>query len=151
MGFRTGVRFSSGPLENGIVCCESDIQCRYFMVGCRSATNGKRFAMFNNDGLNLCLMNGYYDELYPEKKETKGEIYPEYDDMVGIANAANSRKVFINLGVDDLDKEYQRIVELGIGKNLTSIRYLNVFSPYWYFTFMDPDGNPIEITGEHKE
>ena len=116
-----------------------------------SATNGKRFAMFNNDGLNLCLMNGYYDELYPEKKETKGEIYPEYDDMVGIANAANSRKVFINLGVDDLDKEHQRIVELGIGKNLTPIRYLNVFSPYWYFTFMDPDGNPIEITGEHKE
>ena len=35
MGFRTGVRFSSGPLENGIVCCKSDIQCRYFMVGCR--------------------------------------------------------------------------------------------------------------------
>ena len=36
--------------------------------------------------------------------------------MVGIANDVNSRKVFINLGVDDLDKEYQRIVELGIGK-----------------------------------
>ena len=35
MGFRTGVRFSSGPLENGIVCCKSDIQCHYFMVGCR--------------------------------------------------------------------------------------------------------------------
>lgn len=32
MGFRTGVRFSSGPLENGIVCCESDLQCRYFML-----------------------------------------------------------------------------------------------------------------------
>lgn len=116
-----------------------------------SATNGKRFAMFNNEGLNLCLMNGYYDEQYPEKIETKGEIYPEYDNMVDIANAANSKKVFINLGVDDLDKEYQRIEELGIGKNLTPIRYLNVFSPYWYFTFMDPDGNPIEITGAHKE
>ena len=40
------------------------------------------------------------------------------------------QKVFINLGVDNLDKEYQRIAELGIGKNLTPIRYLNVFSPY---------------------
>lgn len=59
--------------------------------------------------------------------------------------------MFINLGVDDLDKEYQRIAELGIGKNLTPIRYLNVFSPYWYFTFMDPDGNPIEITGAYEE
>ena len=71
-----------------------------------SATNGKRFAMFNNDGLNLCLMNGYYDELYPEKKETKGEIYPEYDDMVGIANAANSRKVFIKLQENIRNKNY---------------------------------------------
>ena len=31
-----------------------------------SATNGKRFAMFNNPGLNLCLMNGYDDEQFPE-------------------------------------------------------------------------------------
>ena len=38
-----------------------------------SATNGKRFAIFNNDGLNLCLLNGYYDELYPEKKETNDD------------------------------------------------------------------------------
>ena len=71
-----------------------------------SATNGKRFAMFNNDGLNLCFMNGYYDELYPEKKETKGEIYPEYDDMVDIANAANSRKVFIKLQENIRNKNY---------------------------------------------
>lgn len=71
-----------------------------------SATNGKRFVMFNNDGLNLCLMNGYYDELYPEKKETKGEIYPEYDDMVDIANAANSRKVFIKLQENIRNKNY---------------------------------------------
>ena len=61
------------------------------------------------------------------------------------------QKAFINLGVDNLDKEYQRIAELGIGKKLPPIRYLNVFSPYWYFTFMDPDGNPIEITGAHEE
>ena len=97
-------------------------------------------------------MNGYYDSLHPEQKETKGEKYPEYDNLNEIANTANSKKVFINLGVEDLDKEYQRILNLGICTNLTPIRYLNVFSPYWYFTFMDPDGNPIEITGgRHKE
>lgn len=112
-----------------------------------SATNGKRFAMFNNPGLNLCLMNGYYDEQFPEQKETRGPSYDEYDNMSKIANSTNTKKVFINLGVEDLDKEYQRILDLGIGINMTPIRYLNVFSPYWYFTFMDPDGNPIEITG----
>ena len=116
-----------------------------------SATNGKRFAMFNNPGLNLCLMNGYYDEQFPEQKETRGPSYDEYDNMSKIANSTNTKKVFINLGVEDLDKEYQRILDLGIGINMTPIRYLNVFSAYWYFTFMDPDGNPIEITGGHKE
>lgn len=116
-----------------------------------SATNGKRFAMFNNPGLNLCLMNGYYDEQFPEQKETRGPSYDEYDNMSKIANSTNTKKVFINLGVEDLDKEYQRILDLGIGMNMTPIRYINAFSPYWYFTFMDPDGNPIEITGGHKE
>ena len=116
-----------------------------------SATNGKRFAMFNNPGLNLCLINGYYDEQFPEQNETRGTSYDEYDNMSKIANSTNTKKVFINLGVEDLDKEYQRILDLGIGINMTPIRYLNVFSPYWYFTFMDPDGNPIEITGGHKE
>ena len=71
--------------------------------------------------------------------------------MSKIANSTNTKKVFINLGVEDLDKEYQRILDLGIGMNMTPIRYINAFSPYWYFTFMDPDGNPIEITGGHKE
>lgn len=96
-------------------------------------------------------MNGYYDQQHPEQKKTKGPEYPEYDDTIEIANSDNTRKVFINLAVENLDKEYQRICDLGIGINLTPIRYLQVFSPYWYFTFMDPDGNPIEITGGHEE
>ena len=68
-------------------------------------------------------LNGYYDELYPEKKETKGEIYPEYDNMVGYCKCNKFKEVLSILGVDDLDKEYQRIAELEIGKNLTPIRY----------------------------
>jgi len=116
-----------------------------------SATNGERFAVFNNDGLNLCLLNGYYDSEHLEQVETKGEAYPIYDDTTAIANSENNRKVFINLCVPDLQKEYDRIAGLGIANELTPIRYLNVFSPYWYFTFMDPDGNPIEITGAYEK
>ena len=116
-----------------------------------SAKNGERFAVFNNDGLNICIYNGYYDFLHPEQMKTKGEAYPIYDDTAAIANSENNRKIFINLGVTDLQEEYDRIVSLGIANELTPIRYLNVFSPYWYFTFMDPDGNPIEITGRYEE
>ena len=83
--------------------------------------------------------------------KTKGESYPIYDDSLAIVNSENNRKIFINLGVHDLQEEYDRIISLGIADELTPIRYLNVFSPYWYFTFMDPDGNPIEITGGYQE
>lgn len=116
-----------------------------------SSRNGERFAVFNNDGLNICLFNGCYDAEHPEQMETIGESYPIYDDSLAIVNSENNRKIFINLGVHDLRKEYDRIVSLGNADELTPIRYLNVFSPYWYFTFMDPDGNPIEITGGYQE
>ena len=116
-----------------------------------STTNGERFAVFNNDSLNICLLNGYYDTEHPEQIETKGEVFPIYDDSASIVNNENNRKIFINLGVPDLQKEYDRIVSLNIAEKLTPIRYLKVFAPYWYFTFMDPDGNPIEITGWYED
>lgn len=116
-----------------------------------SAVNGKRFAMFQSNGLSLCLMNGYYDQENREQVITKGEYWPVYDDQSQIADSDNTRKVFINLGVDDLRAEYDRIEALGIAAQLTPIRFIQVFSPYWYFTFMDPDGNPIEVTGGYSE
>lgn len=116
-----------------------------------SSINGKRFAIFNNEGLNLCLMNGYYDNENSNQVITKGEYWEIYDNHSKIANNVNTRKVFINLAVENLKEEYDRIKELGIATQLTPIRYIEVFSPYWYFTFIDPDGNPIEITGGYKE
>ena len=116
-----------------------------------SDTNGKRFALFQNDGLNLCLMNGYYDLENPDKVTTKGEYWEVYDNLKRIVESENKQKIFLNFGVDDLKEEYNRIKGLGIAKSLTPIRYINVFSPYWYFNFMDPDGNPIEVTGAYTE
>ena len=116
-----------------------------------SDTNGKRFALFHNDGLNLCLMNGYYDLENPNKVTTKGEYWEVYDNLKRIVESENKQKIFLNFGVDDLKEEYNRIKGLGIAESLTPIRYINVFSPYWYFTFMDPDGNPIEITGAYTK
>ena len=90
-----------------------------------SATNGTRFAMFNNDGLNICLMNGYYDVQNPDRVIKRGEYFPQYDDQHLIAGAENTRKAFINLGVPDLRAEYERIKRLGIAANLTPIRYVS--------------------------
>ena len=96
-------------------------------------------------------MNGHYNSENSGHAVTKGEYWEIYDNQSEIANSINTRKVFINLGVEDLKAEYNRIKELVIATQMTEIRYINVFSPYWYFTFMYPDGNPIEITGNYAE
>lgn len=117
-----------------------------------SATNGSRFAMFNQtDSLTLCLMNGYFDSENRELVKTTGQYWEEYDNLKRIAESENNRKVFINIGVSDLQAEYDRIKNLGIAEQLTDIRYLEFASPYWYFTFMDLDGNPIEVTGKYQQ
>ena len=57
-----------------------------------SATNGKRFAQFNNKGLNLCLMNGHYDSENPSQVVIKGEYWEIYDNQSEIANKLRSRR-----------------------------------------------------------
>lgn len=115
------------------------------------AKNMSRFAIFNVNGLCLSIMNGYFDVQNPDKVDTKGNHYDQYDDMVAIAEKANCGKVVINLSTDDLEKEYQRILSLGIGENITPIRYISAGMPYYYFSMKDPDGNTIEITGPYEE
>ena len=116
-----------------------------------SAQNKTRFAIFNVNGLCLCLMNGYFDAKNPEQVTTAGKYYEEYDNMVAIAEQENPGKVVINLGTDDLKAEHERISGFGIGQDLTEIRYINAGSPYYYFCLQDPDGNTIEITGPYEE
>lgn len=111
------------------------------------AQNMNRFAIFNIDRLCLSIMNGYFDLENPDKITTKGKMYDEYDNYVKIAEKQNTGKVVINLATDDLRNEYNRICELGIGRNVTEIRYINAQNPYYYFTMKDPDDNIIEITG----
>ena len=115
------------------------------------AQNMTRFAIFNVNGLCLSIMNGYFDTENPDKVVTKGNRYDGYDDMVAIAEKSNCGKVVINLSTDDLEKEYQRILSLGIGENITAIRYINAKMPYYYFSMKDPDGNTIEMTGPYEE
>lgn len=112
-----------------------------------SAQNKTRFAIFHVGSLCLCLYNGKYDIENPEMVKHAGEYCPLFDDYVAIAESPNSRKVVINLGTPDLEKEYERVKEFCIGSDLTEIRYVNAGTPYWFFCLCDPDGNVIEITG----
>lgn len=113
--------------------------------------NMNRFAIFGIDGLRLCIMNGYFDKENPDKVVTKGKYYQEYDNSDEIAEKENPGKVVINLATDELQKEYDRLMKLDIGYNMTEIRYINARTPYYYFSLKDPDDNTIEITGPYKE
>ena len=111
--------------------------------------NMNRFAMFEFEGNCIALMNGHFDVKNPEKVVHKGEYSPYFDDLQSIVALPNSRKVVLNFWDEDLQKEYERVKELGISEHLTKIKYVcNVF-PYYYFQLTDPDGNVIEVTGEY--
>lgn len=112
--------------------------------------NKTRFAVFDINGLTLSIMNGKFDMEHPGEVVTKGEKCALYDDYTPIMEASNCGKVVINLNVDDLMAEYERIKSLDIAADLTKIRYINAKNPYYYFCLKDPDGNTIEITGNYE-
>lgn len=114
-----------------------------------TAQNKTRFACFQIDGLGLSVMNGKFDIMHPDEVIHKGDSCALYDDMEQIIHNSNGGKVVINLCTNDLRKEYNRIKDLGIGTDLTDIRYVNAGNPYWYFCLKDLDGNTIEITGNY--
>ncbi len=114
-----------------------------------SAQNKNRFAVFNAGGLCLCILNGYYDRDNPDKVTEVKKYNRLYDDFASVADAENSKKAVINLVTSDLKSERERIKALGIGSNLTDIRYIDAGAPYRYFCLLDCDGNIIEITGDY--
>lgn len=113
--------------------------------------NKDRFAVFDINGLTLSIMNGMFDRKHSDEVVTKGDYCALYDDYTPIMETPNCGKVVINLSVDDLRAEYERVKSLDIAANLTRIRYINARNPYYYFCLKDPDGNTIEITGNYED
>lgn len=116
-----------------------------------SSKNMERFAQFEFEGHNISLMNGYFDAQHPNLTEHRGDYIELFDDLVSIAEAENTHKVVLNFWVEDLEKEWNRLKELGIGNHLTQIKYVCNVMPYYYFQLTDPDGNVIEVTGKYEE
>lgn len=114
-----------------------------------SKKNMDRFAMFNFEGKCIALMNGYFDSRNGDKVVHKGEYIEYFDNLVQICNMPNSRKFVLNFWDEDLRQEYNRVKQLNISDNITTIKYVCNVSPYYYFQMTDPDGNVIEVTGDY--
>lgn len=115
-----------------------------------SSQNMQRFAQFEFNGKNISIMNGYFDAMNPNLTVRKGEYVEEFDNLVAIVEAENTHKFVLNLWTENLEQERYRIKQLDISGQLTSIKYINNVSPYYYFQLKDPDGNVIEITGQYS-
>lgn len=114
-----------------------------------TAQNMERFAQFEFEGHNISIMNAYFDERNPELTEKKGQYIEDFDDLPAIAESENTHKFVLNFWTEDLVKERERIVKLGISTLVSEIKYVNNVMPYYYFQVADPDGNAIEVTGPY--
>lgn len=115
-----------------------------------SARNLDRWAQFNF-GSCIALYNPKYDKELIEKGENlEGHYDKRYINFLENRKINYGNNFVLNFYIEDLDAEYRRIKELNIGK-MTEIMYLNIASPYHHFLVEDPDGNTIEITGNHNE
>lgn len=89
---------------------------------------GNKFAEFFFDNKCIALMN---------ETNLPGHHYGEGD-----------YKFVLNFWVEDLQREYNRLKELQIGK-MTEI--IKVHDGYYYFHILDPDQNVCEVTGGYEE
>ena len=115
-----------------------------------SAQTFDRWAQFDFNGHCIALFNSKYDEAFILNSESEKHYNQEYITNFKERKIHYGNNVVLNFYIDDLNKEYQRIKELKIGK-VTEIMYLNISSPYYHFILDDPDGNTIEITGNYRQ
>jgi len=96
--------------------------------------NKDRFASFQFEGHQICMLNGLFDD---------NDYFRE------ITLAPNTHKFTFNFCADDLRASHERIKVLGIAEDLSRVKYFCYVAPYYFFTLTDPDGNMIEVTGKY--
>ncbi len=109
-----------------------------------------RFVVFDAGNTKLSLYNPQYDyDLLQSGVDLSGKFNEAY---ITAKNKPVSygNNVVLNIGVDDLNGEYERLKKLDIGQ-MSELVYINIAAPYWCFWLTDPDGNCIEVTGRYSE
>lgn len=108
-----------------------------------------RWVQFDFDGNVLAICNQLFDL---KTIAGGGDIDSMYSKEY-IRRLSKHRTIFGNnivhkFHTDDLSKEHERIAKIH-GGTVSDILYMNIDSPYSFFTVADPDGNVIEVFGEY--
>ncbi|MBI9051358.1 MAG: VOC family protein [Anaerolineaceae bacterium] len=115
-----------------------------------TSQNDNRWAQFDIGNASISLLNPDFDEEKMGSGENLEKLYNQaYISYIQRTKIRYGNNVVLNFWVNDLNAEYERVKKLGIG-TLSQILYINVAAPYYCFMIDDPDGNPIEITGDYS-
>lgn len=105
--------------------------------------NQDRWVQFDFRGKCIALMNKQFDDMRFDKDNSIfSDEYVEYFKDMDIKYGNN---FVLNFYIDDLESEYKRIKDLGIGE-MSPIMSVDFGSPYYFFIVKDADGNALEIT-----
>lgn len=109
-----------------------------------------RWVEFDLDGGRISLYNRKYDaEKIPGAVTNKNYSQAYIDNFKQSNNKQHINNVVtFNFYTDNLKETYEYIKALKL-KDVSNIMYVNITTPYYYFTVCDPDGNMLEIYGNN--
>lgn len=114
-----------------------------------TAKNYDRWAQFDFENQCIALFNKEYDKRMIEGNIDLGKHYNKaYIEFFKDNEIIYGNNFVLNFWIEDLNKEYERVLNLEIGQ-VSPIKYVNIAMPYYFFTLQDPDDNLIEITGRY--
>lgn len=114
-----------------------------------TAKNYDRWAQFDFEDQCIALFNNEYDKRMIEGNIDLDKHYNKaYIEFFKDNKIIYGNNFVLNFWIEDLNKEYERVLNLEIGQ-VSPIKYVNIAMPYYFFTLQDPDDNLIEITGRY--
>ena len=114
-----------------------------------TAKNYDRWAQFDFEDQCIALCNNEYDKRIIEGNIDLDKHYNKaYIEFFKGNKITYGNNFVLNFWIEDLNKEYERVLNLKIGQ-VSPIKYVNIAMPYYFFTLQDPDDNLIEVTGRY--
>lgn len=114
-----------------------------------TAKNYDRWVQFDFENQCIALFNNEYDKRMIEGNIDLDKYYNKaYIEFFKDNKIIYGNNFVLNFWIEDLNKEYERVLNLEIGQ-VSPIKYVNIAMPYYFFTLEDPDGNLIEVTGRY--
>ena len=109
--------------------------------------NKDRWASFENDEISLGLFNPAFDREFIQTDPNYMEYMDDNFKSFLLREPYNiGNNTILTFRTEDIIEEHQRIKQIDPNPlSVTEIMLVNFVIPYWFFQFVDPEGNTIEV------